>query len=1472
VVCRNSYRENRLQGGRCASAFRAHPAFRPEIAEIPTNGELGWIVTVAPRIKQMGYTDLVYFLQHVGKDPSRLIFEDELTGIFNRRFLLNFFQHKIPWDTLDRQPVSLVMMDVDRFKKINDTYGHDVGDQVLVHVAALLREIAAEKALPIRYGGDEFMILMPRGAKPEALAAGEQLVRLVREKPARLGAGEVDIPVTLSIGVASAPDDAKSGKGLIQQADTALYYAKKAGRDQFANASEVSSQEVFGKAALHHLDRAIIAGRKMQLAQVAEALKKFSQRRSQFLLTEGAPGMGKSEFLHTVQRNLTQTRIPQVKVSCSQQELFRPYYLATSILMALLQQRQDQGVSIFQSLSAADISHLSHLLPHLGGTEKPAIDDEKAQRQGIFAALMNVIPKLVDSRPLILLVDDLHLSDEASLLLFRRLLLRREPPLFICATATETPPGRVDGQAHPLKRFYAVHCRELDIHKVTLNPLTASDIRDHLRGIFPQIKLPTNFERELEQITQGNPLFLNEVVRTLVLDEKITLVGQQWVIEPLEPGYLPRSLEEIVKGQISTLDDESRKLLDHASILGDRVSLSVLAGSSEEREARILAFIDQAVAQGLIKADFQMNDETIHFLGRRVQDIVYGAIQHEVRQELHERVGTYQEVLYEQRLLPSAATLAYHFKRSANQEKANIYEQTLAAYNRSVFDPDEAAHYTGEPPRDRSPAELPIDPATLVHIPTVLRSLLLAVRNAKLYPSGSKAIRVANEQAREAIDKFLEKNESLTIFHIKQALLVNGQRIDTGDFRFFAESFIKFLTHLDLQGLAFKKGLPQKELSTLLEYCGRLKGEKIDQRFWQRFSEEQGLSYIELSQIHYAVVAEPVEASPQGQEAAEANPDPAAEMASRLALAEQRLSKDQAAHLPAFLRALLNATRSVKLYPLTSKAVGTALQQLMETLLRLIGPKSALSLARVENSLLVNGEKVEFSEIETLGQAFFSFLDSLALTSITFLGTISPTELRAFIGALSRLPPVGLDTNFWMRLAQEQRISSILFDRRLYETRASSLSLTGFPQQVGLVAAQGAEQREQTAPAAEEDLDALLAQMPVRLSDLLLKGDEGRVKQIIRRLVQRFLGGSVQNRQEVVNRLQDMMKGLNRGLLNQLAKVLADPLLLLFSKEQDPVVVRELASLLHQLSIILIQFLEYPTASRILLHLHRRHRQLVGMSGEQAASLAKVIARPLPPETQQLLRDDFRSGDPRRHQHAAQLLGSLDRVGWPLLIEVIKCEQDLRVRQTAASLLAEHGEEAARLLKKELLLQATSQERLRILEVIDSVTHDVSTELAFALADEQPEVRQAALQLAERLPGDQVERVLMEQAENTKAEVAIGALRSLGKLRPQAALQRIIATLSSSKDPQRLVACCQIVGEIAHPDSIEPLANLLGSKGILRWRKRYSPDVRASAAFALSQIAHPDVAAILACYHDDRDPRVREVARTIPPSTRPPPA
>src|SRR2546426_1429485 len=187
----------------------------------------------------MQYEELITSLKQVGKDPSRLIFEDELTGIANRRFLLSYFENKVPWDALNGHTLSLLMIDVDYFKSINDTYGHQCGDQALMLVARLLTEVAGEECLPIRFAGDEFMILMPRASRTAALQLATRLHQRIHEESLNLEDEKAVVHMTLSIGVASAPEDAQTGKALIHKADTALYHAKKSRSEE--HTSELQS-------------------------------------------------------------------------------------------------------------------------------------------------------------------------------------------------------------------------------------------------------------------------------------------------------------------------------------------------------------------------------------------------------------------------------------------------------------------------------------------------------------------------------------------------------------------------------------------------------------------------------------------------------------------------------------------------------------------------------------------------------------------------------------------------------------------------------------------------------------------------------------------------------------------------------------------------------------------------------------------------------------------------------------------------------------------------------------------------------------------------------------------------------------------------------------------------------------------------------------------------------------------------------
>jgi diguanylate cyclase (GGDEF)-like protein len=1418
------------------------------------------------------YEEFLHFLKNTGKDPYRLVFEDELTGIYNRRFLLNYFQQDISWDALEEHPLSLLMMDLDHFKQVNDTYGHPTGDQVLMRIAGILKDLAGEEGLTIRYSGDEFIILMPDKEKHAAMKLGENIIQRFRETPVTLDEAAESLNITLSMGIASAPEDALSGKSLIHKADTALYYAKKVGRNCLANAGEVAPEEVFAKTALHQLEGEKTAGRSLHLSQVAQTFKIFEKDHSQFLIVEGEGGMGKSTFLETIRLQLAaDEKALQVKVNGKPQELFRPYYLVTNIIVDLLNQKEDKGIGVIDSLKPEEIAYLSRILPQLESSEEGLSEkDEKELREGVFNTVLHFVPKILDFQPFIIFIDDLQFADEASLLLLRRLMLYEGFPLFVCGTSSPIERLKSEEKKAPLVQFYETYTKELNISKINLTPLTASDISDHLQGIFPRVNLPENFEKDLAQITQGNPLFLSEILRKLALDKKIPLKDQQWAIEPLEEGYLPKSLDEMISHKVHRLDEESRQLLYRAASFGEDVSLSLLTGSSEEMEAKILEFVDQAIALGLLLSDFQANDETIRFLGKRILEKVYEAIQPGQKQELHERIGNYQETLYQQRLVPFAANLAYHFKRSANQEKAEHYEKDLEEYARKIFNPVEANKYTGErrkadrrkqQPSEFAPPGTPLDEESLAKIPSFIRYLLATVRHIKLYPMGSEAVVGSINQLKEAIDSILDSNENLSIFQINQVLMVNGLKIDVSRFKWLAEDLVKFMIGVELKGIIFHAGLGERELELLVEGFSRPKEKFMEKNFWQSFSTEHNLTHIELKQVQYMLMVEEGVEDRAAAEGAESDTVPT--ISYQEIAREQKLDLEDLTQVRKIIRALLSAAKNIKLYPIDSKAISGYVEQFMGALSAVFKKQPVLTLANISNSLVVNGVSIDTAKMGMAAKNFLRFLASMQLSSLTFLEHLSVDELKTFIGALGNLPSSGLDNKFWVQFAQDQGFTAILFNKILYEPRVTASRVVSEPGPAPEDSTGEFWIGQMTEPVSEELLEPFFKEMPSRLDNLLGKGDEDQIKQIFQQLFQGFQNRPSQAREKIIDSCRRLLESLTLAFQHLLTKILSGPLLVAFSEERDPTMIREIAFLLQLMSAYLIQFAEYRTASKVLLNLYNRKQKLSDSKDALSQRLAKILDINLESKTKKLIMNDLKSSEASRQQGAAQLLGSLGWITLPLLVDTIKREDDLRVREMAASLLKEIGQEAADFLKRELVMESTPEEQLRILEVIDTVTQDLKTELMFAFSAETPEVRQAAFQLSERLNNKEVVELLLNYVGAKDTGLSVGAIQSLGRLNSLAAVDELVSLLNSTNNKKLLIACCQALGRIGSPGSVEPLTKILAKKGSIFRLNRRNAQVRAAAAFALGQISHPQATEALAYFVDDRNPQIKEVARKV---------
>ena len=192
-----------------------------------------------------------------------LAFHDPLTGLPNRALLLDRLEHALASAQREREQVALMFIDLDRFKQINDTLGHDVGDALLVDVAARLREQLRQHDTAARMGGDEFVLLLERVTDPAALALlAERLIRVLVQ-PARIAGHTLQIGA--SIGIACFPDDGGDVVSLMKHADAAMYAAKSAGRGRYCFYQESMTLKAGRRMQLEMELRQALVGRELLL-------------------------------------------------------------------------------------------------------------------------------------------------------------------------------------------------------------------------------------------------------------------------------------------------------------------------------------------------------------------------------------------------------------------------------------------------------------------------------------------------------------------------------------------------------------------------------------------------------------------------------------------------------------------------------------------------------------------------------------------------------------------------------------------------------------------------------------------------------------------------------------------------------------------------------------------------------------------------------------------------------------------------------------------------------------------------------------------------------------------------------------------------------------------------------------------------------------------------------------------------------
>lgn len=255
-VCREKWKESMRTGQPFEIEYRLHDAkgrFRWYLDRaMPLRDASGaiikWFGTCTDIDDQMHTQEL---LQEQIKQHTTALFEanerlqhesihDPLTGLYNRRYLEDTLQREVRRAVRAEHGLSVIMVDLDHFKKFNDTFGHDAGDEVLRETAALLAKSVRAEDIVCRYGGEEFIIILPMADFRIALSRAER----IRDKVRELNVCHHGLPlgaISISGGVAALPQHGVQPRELIEAADAALYQAKREGRDRIIGAVRPAS-------------------------------------------------------------------------------------------------------------------------------------------------------------------------------------------------------------------------------------------------------------------------------------------------------------------------------------------------------------------------------------------------------------------------------------------------------------------------------------------------------------------------------------------------------------------------------------------------------------------------------------------------------------------------------------------------------------------------------------------------------------------------------------------------------------------------------------------------------------------------------------------------------------------------------------------------------------------------------------------------------------------------------------------------------------------------------------------------------------------------------------------------------------------------------------------------------------------------------------------------------------------------------
>ncbi len=594
---------------------------------------------------------------------------DDLTQLYNRREMFTRLKQEMARSDRSQVPFSVLMIDVDHFKEVNDNFGHLRGDSVLREIAHIIKENCRRMDTACRYGGDEFVVIIPETDRWSVEKAAERLLRKLGSHHFVGNDEQPDLNMTVSIGTATYENDCETAELLLTKADEALYLAKRSGRNRVAKDIDIIEVQ---KEPVLNFD--CFVNRKEELASLKKQFNATLKEKGNLVIISGEAGIGKTRLIEELKRYGRLHKSSFFSAKPFEFGVTPPYHIFFQVIKSYIKEVGREHIQLFRALQPVYKAELVKYIPELISTvstkEEPSKLSPEYEKMRLFDAIYQIFRVMTSRSPLFIFLDDVQWACEADFELLGYLVrnISDLPVLICCAYRVEEI-----GEKHPLTQFLRAMSREHRFEKIELQGLGFNDISRLLNMILGS-GTPEKIAEMLHRETNGNPFYVEEIIRSFVEDGTVYRDNSRWRFKDVEKIALPSSVEDLLRRRFEGVDQELKDLLTLASVIGNQFQLSLLQRLTDKNEGYLLDLLDLGIKHLLIEGK---PDDSYSFTNILLQRTFYENLSAIKRHKIHLQIAQTLKKLHVDRPTEIYESLAHHYLLA--EEWAFAFDYNLKA-------------------------------------------------------------------------------------------------------------------------------------------------------------------------------------------------------------------------------------------------------------------------------------------------------------------------------------------------------------------------------------------------------------------------------------------------------------------------------------------------------------------------------------------------------------------------------------------------------------------------------------------------------------------------------------------------------------------------------------------------------------------------------------------------------------------------